>query len=726
MKPKQRLNLLKQAITGKTDNSASVSLARDFLRNGPMMMGDFSQTILKEQDKYTGYMYGAVTKVSNRVAMLAQYNLHTDAAKNVMDAAKEKREPVVHPYLEIIDRSTSFADGQFWREIQTYVMLKGVYYLFARRAKASNGLVGTVQEFKLLNPYDISRMLSQETMEVEYYVESRGGMQRVIEPHQIIEIRPLNPFSREDPFSVSDAAKDAQFTLRQANDQVRNTLRRNEKFPGVVMVNATDAALDEQQLKNLKARLTGKTQKDEPLFVDGQGGLDWKDMQVDLKKSLPVEVNEINLNALIAVTGVSRTKFGIEQSGVTRDTAEVQDDQFIADIAIPALETILNALNQDYKTNYPKEYQNKKYNMYIDSPLGVDKEAEAKDVEIREKSFQVYVELVNKGYERDLAARYVAGEVTLEELGKPTNEPVQPSLPASTAPTEDDDQNATEQAANGITHVHNALDLDRMTGPYANALRETVVDVQRQLVSSVVTKVTKNAYDSQSDIVEDSERNKAIEALIAAVTIYYLSTMPVIGNEVMRQRITEFAGLVLTATPQFVIDKEVRDYIAEVAQKSAKSHVNTILDDLLDAVRKSALDGVARDDLAAVIRREFNYISTTRADLIAQSETYRAFNRSQYDADREFLQSIGKTKQAYKKWRTRSDDPCPFCQALAAEPEVAFGEPFRELGDTVEADFTKADGSTTVRKMAIDYEVLESGNAHPRCYCTYDLIIKEV
>ncbi|RDH76349.1 hypothetical protein DVS77_21585 [Mycolicibacterium moriokaense] len=448
-------------------------------------------------------------------------------------------------------------------------------------------------------------------------------------------------------------------------------------------------------------------------------------MQVDLKKSMPTDVNEISLNALIAATGVSRTKLGIEQSGVTRDTAEVQDDQFIADISMPALQIIINALNQDYKRNYNKQWKKDRYRIYVDSPLGQDRDAELKDIDVRSEGFDLYTTLVNRGYDRDIAARYVAGEMTLEELGDPKNDPVVPTVPAT--PISDastpkvDDPNATPSN----TRTRNALDRESFITDHEAVLKASVVSVQAQLVAAVVDKVTKNDYKSQSDIVDEQSKHDAIQALIASITLYYLSAIPPVAADVLQQRVVEFADLVLTATPSFVIDGPLKNYIAETAQKAAGSHVNTILDDLLDAVRKAALEGASRDELISAIRQEFSYISTQRADLIAKSETYRSFNRAQYDADRQFLESVGKLKQAYKQWTTHSDNPCPFCLALAAEAPVPFDQPFRDLGDDVQANFTHADGTSVVRVMHIDYEKLESGNAHPRCECDYELIIKD-
>jgi hypothetical protein len=48
-----------------------------------------------------------------------------------------------------------------------------------------------------------------------------GGYFRDWPPQQIIEIRRLNPFKPDEPYSMSDAGKDSQFTLKQAARVIR-------------------------------------------------------------------------------------------------------------------------------------------------------------------------------------------------------------------------------------------------------------------------------------------------------------------------------------------------------------------------------------------------------------------------------------------------------------------------------------------------------------------------
>ena len=74
------------------------------------MYQDWSRLIMNEEDKYTSVMCAAINKRANLVAQLALECLRTDATKTIMEQVKRKGETVVHPYLEVIDRSLNFTN----------------------------------------------------------------------------------------------------------------------------------------------------------------------------------------------------------------------------------------------------------------------------------------------------------------------------------------------------------------------------------------------------------------------------------------------------------------------------------------------------------------------------------------------------------------------------------------------------------------------------------------
>lgn len=414
--------IIKNVFSGFTSNSSSSKgvSGNDFLRYGNRRMGgeDWSKVEMSDIEFYTGYSYAAINNRANKVAQLAEETLKTKASDSIVEAAKKKKEDIVHPYITLIDESDDFTNYQFWYDISTYLDLEGVYYLMAVRNVAPN-LVGEIQYFKMLNPYDIRVVRSADSLEIGGYVETRDGLVREISKDLIIPIKKLNPFSRDRNFAMTDAAKDAQFTMKQAGDFTRSSLKNNLSAPGII---TTDILMDRENFANFQARVTSQ-EKGMPLFGNGAGSINYESMQVDMDKAALSEINSINRDQLFAVSGVSKTTMGLEESGTTRETSKTQKDKFIEDHIMPQLQLILDALNQDYKKNYKSKYKTTKYVLSLENPLGSDKDAEIKEIQVADSSYKLYDSLIADGYDRDISAKYANGEITLEELGEPTNEP---------------------------------------------------------------------------------------------------------------------------------------------------------------------------------------------------------------------------------------------------------------------------------------------------------------
>jgi hypothetical protein len=704
-----RAKLAVQAFNApNVQNSGSLRDARAFLKygNGKLQQPGWSQTVLSDQDAYTGLMQGAIGIRSVMVASLATNDLHTKANSTEMKKARASREPIVHPYLEVIDKSKTFSNYQFWSVPSVYLDLEGIFYIMAIRAVGTNGVVGKVQEFKLLNPYMVTRQFDASTGELVGYTEYKGSMSRVIPKEMIIPIINLNPFGT-DPFSLVDAAKDSQFTLKTANDYTRNAIANNINAPGII---TTDQELDEQQLANFKARVTSGA-KGEPIFGGGAGSIDWKDMQQDLNKAALKDVNSISLQNIIAVTGASKTMMGWEESGTTRDTALVQKDNFIEFRAMPQLQLIIDALNQDYKNYYNTEYIKNGYTIEIENPLGTDLTEEQKKIDNRAKGFDLYASLHEKGYDRERAARYAEGDIELEELGEPTVKE-EPKPEPVVEPTEENELTVKEkflqQMESGIM------------GSTQASLQNTVTNIDNRLLAIVAKKVgAKNEFETQDDLIGKRERNTLQNELELALATFYGIIMPLAAYNTMSERLEQYGK-----SAQFTMNNDVKRFIREVASKTSNSHIDTLLNSMMKQAQKDALAGLPRDQIVNnLINKYGGEISKTRAVAVARTEANRAFTMSQYEADKQFIRQSGMHGKAYKQWVTTSDNPCAFCIGMANQAPVPFDEPFASVGDELTAT-AEIDGSPVVKKMSVGFLDAQAGSLHVNCGCRYELIIQ--
>ena len=714
MKLNERIQNAFKALTKNDYNSTPIG--RQFFKYGNRkMLPDWSQVLINDEDMYKGYSYAAIRKRSKRTAQMG--------TENVKSRDKEN-EIVEHPYLTAIDKSLDFSNYFFWYSINTFLDIKGVYYLMAVRAVNDNR-VGDVQEFKLLNPYNIKRVVNKDTGVVEGYIETQDEYQlvREIPKEMIIEMRELNPFSDDKPFSMIDAAKESQFTMKQSSDYTRHAIKNNMASPGII---GTDVLLPDEEFENFKARVINQ-EKGVPLFGNGSGAITYESMQQDLDKAALDKINEINRDQLFAVAGVSKTTMGIEQSGTTRETAKVQSDAFVISEITPRLQDIIDALNQDYKRYYTDQYNKTGITIYIDSPLGTDKDDELKDIDIRDKQYALYSSLVEKGYDREQSAMYANGEIMLSELTEPIVDEQEPETPNDTQ----DEKNQQEQAENS-SHSHDNDGLEIITNKFDEdqqgilnnqqaALQSAVINIEEELVGTVINKLTKvnNAFETSDDIITDTERNRIEKELVLAIATFYGVIMPLYATTVMNRRANEFGEF---AT--FKMNNDVKTYIKTTANKAAESHINTIVKDLLVTTQQAALEGASQEQLVAMIKQKYSgTISTTRATAIARTETNRAFTMSQYQADVQFLKQNDLTGSAYKKWITRSDNPCPLCQEMAAQPPIPFKQPFAEVGDVISATYEQ-DGKTKVLKQTVGFEDALAGNLHVNCACIYQLIIE--
>ena len=411
------------------------------------MPAKWSTPELSDRDFYTGYGFAVINKRANRSVVLGKKFLYTDAKESIIEEANKKNEPVIHPYLDLIHNSTDFSERDFWYSISTYLDLEGVYYLMAVRAVTASGRVGNIQKFSLLNPYNV-RPVTNTKGELGGYVEQRGDKQREIPKEMIIPIRLLNPFDSELSYSLADAARDSQFTMKQANDFAREAIDGNLNAPGIL---SSAIELPDDQFDNFVARIrNGRSQNGgEPIFGNGAGTVTWVDMQTDLDKAALDKINSINRDTLLAISGLSKTGVGVEESGTGREVSRTQKDDFTENAIMPQIENIIDALNLDYRRYYPTTYANNKFNISLSNPLETNKDAEQADVDIRQSQFELIQSMIKQGYRYDIAAKYAKGLIDVTDLGEV--EPPETEAPETpeTKDESDEEPEVTESTYKG-------------------------------------------------------------------------------------------------------------------------------------------------------------------------------------------------------------------------------------------------------------------------------------
>lgn len=808
---------LVNALGGQIVRSSRPS-ANDFLRYGNRtepLYPTWSQVKMSDRDMYKGYSYAAIQRRANGVADIALNYIRTSVNDKTLESFNEQQETPVHPYLKLIQESTSFTEKEFWTTISIYLDLAGRYYLgcVRKQGRANSSLpsvLSDVKKFVLLNPYEVNRVINPNTGEVSGYIEHKpDGRERVWDNYQIIELRELNPFDWTQFYSVTDAAKENIFTLKQSGDYTAKSLDGNLKTPGII---ATDIQLSPEEFADFRARIVN-SREGEPIFANGGGHITWEPMNVDLDKSALSSVNEMNRTELFSAMGMSKTSMGIEESGTTRETARVQNENAATKTYKPRVEFIVGCLTKDYKQKYPREFKLTGYDMYVDSVIEADYDTEIKAVQLRQAQSDLANTLIQQGYTPEVSAQYVQGEIELGDLvasekneaQSPMDEQSQPANPlevSAQTPIEplqgDSDSNMSNKSSTeqrGLTgdasgqesensivvnnSITDELDLDNynpadLDEKQTNELNEAyekflanVRKVERQIINESSSQLIQNNF-TESDFLDGEKKESFVDRLVNFYKQYWWIAFPLFANILTNKRNNEFG-----ARHEFVVTNDIENTLDQTAKEVSEGHVNTIVKDvvltankvydelttneavklikqdyaehpnnyveyfvttptdkeILNAIRNTdilsqnqriyrtarqlALQGGSRQNIAKAIRERYQHISETRATTIARNETSRIFTQSQYDADFQFLNSVGKLSSAKKRLVSRTGNPCEICQAIIDQGPIPFTQNFLDKGQSIEV------GDKT---FTANYEAIGSGVVHVNCNCRYELV----
>lgn len=141
-------------------------------------------------------------------------------------------------------------------------------------------------------------------------------------------------------------------------------------------------------------------------------------------------------------------------------------------------------------------------------------------------------------------------------------------------------------------------------------------------------------------------------------------------------------------------------------------------------LRLTLADGIAANEtnyeLRARIENVLGYASTSRADNIARTESARA----QTYADIQAWQQSGVVE--YKRWYTARDERvCRYCSYMDGTIEKV-GINFFNKGDSLDVDYTGANGQPRTSTLNFDYDGVKGAPLHGSCRCVLIPILSDV
>lgn len=782
MNLKQRLQ--HALVAFKTNNSYDPS---SFLKYGRRRMpASWSVPEINDRDFYTGIGYAVINKRANRSVVLGKKFLFTEATEKIMAESNQSGEQVVHPYLKLIRESTEFSEKDFWYSISTYLDLEGVYYLMAVRITRANGTVGAVQKFSLLNPYNVRKVVNSKG-DVGGYIEQRNGRQRIIPPEMIIPIKLINPFDNSKPYSLADAARDSQFTLKQANDFARKAIEGNLNAPGIL---SSSIELPDDEFDNFVERIrAGRAHNGgEPIFANGAGTVGWVDMQADLDKAALDKINTINRDTLLAVSGLSKTGIGIEESGTGREVSRTQKDDFTENAVMPQVENIIDALNLDYRRNYPKEFKDDHYTIVLDNPLETDREAEQADVNIRDSQFALLQALLAAGYDYTIAAKYAKGLIDVTDLGgvpikgedeTPMGDGEDPNEPNNDPEKSDPEANSltpfTGYPIPLVQYLPNHADqINSLTesGSTIFSLNESIgeaVRIQRvtEKDGRLIGRVDRNTYIPLAELKEGADT----ETILSTLNKYY-KNQPVARKKKVKQSLDDDLRRAAESTEDDIFsdflngnkpnaDKYIEGLALPFAVwftvmfgRLAHERMKETTKSLKLGETPIALTERMKQTISQTARNEAtSHVNTIISDLTVALENAKAKHNNKEEIQKAFTQSYEQLKK--RRLETLSNTAARRIENLTRyeadyqvlEREGLLKHAYKRLksitGDPCEIcahlihqsskepiPFTSnfVDKGETIeaggKKMTFSYEDVHAGSVHPNCHCVYEIVIE--
>ena len=741
-------------------------LSQEYFRRGNQIA---VENLLKDKevnntDLYSGYLFSALELRKNSFADFAEANIITKTENaNIKDP--------YHPYLRLIEESTTITEYQFWLDLFTDLDMKGECFIFLLRRVVydtdENGNkivthIGLPTSIEVLDANHIVKLTSKTGKVLGYEEWVDDTHKRVFAPEQVIHIWNKNPFNKKTPYSIFQAAKDFQYTLNKGTNYTQAALANNSNTPGIL---STDEVLTDSEYDNLIARINGH-EAGKIIVTDGAGKLNYTAMNQSLDSTALEGITDVSRQVIFAVTGTSKTMLGIEESGTTRETSRVQYDKFIQKTITPVVKRIVSTLNFDYRTKYPEKYESDKLELVIKQD--VDAETSKERYDAQKQFYDDVLEIVYAGYTVKSAEAYMNGEINFSDLVIDT-----PNLPSIEVPSgrqdegfqddTDDAENSDNQDSqtnseiktnqlfsleklNEITRSDNVEIeyLENHNHHHEQSLEEWIDDFllkdykvenkQTEYGKSVSAKL-KGSYNNLlkdirefdletlketkafnsigvGDLRSQEEEDNAIHKLANIIRKYLKALVGIVSNE---RKYLDKKQWDLNGNVNLLGDKDVLFMITFLALNISKSHVKTIYKDLVTTANKAEMseDEQAKEEALYALH---NRIVKQRAETVAENIFIHAIGMGNFFTDDYLTKINGKEKYAYKKLVNNYPDPCEICQQYLNKGPIP-------LWQNYTADGVVDNGLSQRELLTKNKFPVMWGALHPNCRCVYELVL---
>lgn len=652
---------------------------------------------------YEGWVYACVRAISEEVANI-ELNLFVERNGEVEQVDS-------HPSIDALKfANAQMTEYDLFEATQSYLELMGRAYWFLAKSRR-----GEILGIFPLRPDYVSVVGSDNIEEgfIKGYVYSPSGVDKIpLDKDEVIffkNFNPLKPYT--EGYSTLKAAALAVDTDK-SSAKWNKLFFDNEATPsGILQVSGE---LTETQFNRLRNEWNkhhqglGNSHKTAIL----EAGMDYKPISMSHTDMDFLEQRRFSRDEILGIYRVPKTVLGLVED-VNRASAETTDFIFANRVIDPKMKKLTNTLNELYlplfsgTENMFFDYVSPITENEIDKITRINTMVEGGWMTINEARTSQNLPPVENGNTLYQPLNLVpVGEV--EEVEQRS---VKPSAPKKKSESDSVKQIIHKEMKEAIDNLVTedmketfwkqfSVRQERFQETLEKKVRTFLRAQEKRVLANYDKRAKQETVEVNEDMVVAGIDTEAEAIALAAVMTPLLISLWKEENEAT----AAFFGL---NTVDF--NEQVQKRLERDALKAAKE----INGATAKEIKKQIKDGVANNESVQEVRKrittKFDFITKTRAEMIARTETTRATQRATLDV----YKSNGVVK---KVWFTAVDERvCQWCGPMNGRT-LAVAKPFFEKGDT----FTGVDGGV----LKLDFSSTPAPPLHPSCRCVIAPVIE--
>jgi HK97 family phage portal protein len=629
-------------------------------------------------------VYAGMRRIMDAVAMtpLRIYDAHGNPIDN-------------HPARKLLERPNPFmGEHLLWEMTVLYLYLAGQMFWVKVHARG-----GAVVELWPLRP-DRVRILPSNAEYIAGYIYEIGGRQFPLDRADVIEFKFTHPIYEYLGLSPLQAALRRIAIDNEAADFTK-VIFQNLAIPGVAI--ETQQAIDQAVADRLTTKWMnrfGGANRGKPMFM--QAGMKVTRVALTMQELAFPDLDAANQTRVLMALGVPPILVGATAGldASTYSNYEQARASFYEDTIQPLQARIDDRINHDL------------IEADFDGAGKIEARFDTSEVAalrlVRQQRHDAALKALAAGaitlndYRARIGERAVAGgDIYLRPINlvavPAANAAENPPAPAPAKPPE----SKALANASGAQNVEAAkkLALSRLARVDAfrpkfeawarGEFRREGRDVMRvfDYQTKALTKDQAAAIVAELAALEAQWRREIEESSAPLIFGAMENAGDTIGAEI---------GIDFDLSNQGLIDF-VRGYAFKFAQKLSA----TSAQDVKDLILKSLEEGWSHKELRDALAEKFSEWETSRAEMVAHTETMRAVNAAA-------VESYRRAGVKYKVW-VADPDACPYCAAMDGTV-VGVDDDYFKVGDTYHPNGAE-------RPMTISYEDVSGPPLHPNCRC---------